>query len=231
MFIILTTWEAEFGRIIVQDQSKQKVCKTPISTIGWARWHMPFISSSRGSTNRRIAVQGSWDPLSKIINKKRAGEVVQMVEPLPSKARSWVWTLPSTVLPEESVVWKIKYLDQGPLLVQDGGRIWSSGLPDYLFQASQLHSWSCQNLSIAILPEYVLLYVNLLIYFHNLNSSFFFVGLGFNSELYAWKAGALLLESCLKSIFPLLFWRWSLENCFPGLASNYNPPSLSLPNS
>jgi hypothetical protein len=59
-----------------------------------------------------------------------------------------------------------------------------------------------------------------------LKSFFFLVGLGF--EL---KAGDLPLGPHLPFILLWLFWRWGLENCFPRLASNRDPPNLSLPSS
>jgi hypothetical protein len=45
------------------------------------------------------------------------------------------------------------------------------------------------------------------------------------------KAGALLLEPCLQSILLWLFQRWGLQNYLPRLASNFDPPDLSLPSS
>jgi hypothetical protein len=38
MPIILATWEADIGRIEVQDQPRQIVLKTPISKITRAKW-------------------------------------------------------------------------------------------------------------------------------------------------------------------------------------------------
>jgi hypothetical protein len=54
---------------------------------------------------------------------------------------------------------------------------------------------------------------------------------GLNSGLHTCKAGVLLLESHLQSTLLWLFWRWGLENYLSGLASNLNPPNLSLLNS
>jgi hypothetical protein len=45
------------------------------------------------------------------------------------------------------------------------------------------------------------------------------------------KAGAPQFESNLHSILLWLFWRWTLANYFPRLASNWYPLDLSLPNS
>jgi hypothetical protein len=39
------------------------------------------------------------------------------------------------------------------------------------------------------------------------------------------------LELHLQSILHGLFWRWGLENYLPRLASNCDPPDLSLPTS
>jgi hypothetical protein len=42
MLIILATWEAEIGRIMVQGQPGQKVSKTPFQPIkNWAWWCIP----------------------------------------------------------------------------------------------------------------------------------------------------------------------------------------------
>jgi hypothetical protein len=38
-------------------------------------------------------------------------------------------------------------------------------------------------------------------------------------------------EPCHQSILLWLFWRWSFSNHLPGLASNQEPPDLSLPSS
>jgi hypothetical protein len=64
----------------------------------------------------------------------------------------------------------------------------------------------------------------------------FLVGLGFELGFTLAKqvlrAGALPLESHLQSIsLWLFFWRWSLMNYLTGLASNPDPPDLSLPSS
>jgi hypothetical protein len=59
----------------------------PISTSGWLQAYYP--SYLWGSTNRRITDQTcpgvKQDPISKISSTKRAGEVTQVVEHLPSK--------------------------------------------------------------------------------------------------------------------------------------------------
>jgi hypothetical protein len=64
-------------------------------------------------------------------------------------------------------------------------------------------------------------------------SDFFFFGRdwGLNSGLCTCKPGALPIDPHLQSILLWLFWRWGLENYFTGLASNCNPPDLSLPRS
>jgi hypothetical protein len=59
----------------------------------------------------------------------------------------------------------------------------------------------------------------------------FLVGLVLNSGLHAYKAGALLLEPHLQSILLWLFWKWSVTHHLPRLASNHNPPDLSLSSS
>jgi hypothetical protein len=59
----------------------------------------------------------------------------------------------------------------------------------------------------------------------------FFGGNKVDSGLCAYKAGTLLLEPHLQSIWLRLFWRWSLVNYLPGLALNHNPPNLILPSS
>jgi hypothetical protein len=56
---------------------------------------------------------------------------------------------------------------------------------------------------------------------------------GLNSWLCVCKAGIgkaciLPLESYLQSSSLWLFWRWGLVNYLSGLASNLNPPNLSL---
>jgi hypothetical protein len=58
---------------------------------------------------------------------------------------------------------------------------------------------------------------------------FFFewVDWSLNSGLCTCKAGTLWLESHLQSILLWLFWRWGLENCWPSLASNFNPSVLA----
>jgi hypothetical protein len=75
---------------------------------------------------------------------------------------------------------------------------------------------------------------------HPVMSCFFFFfpwDWDLNSGLCTCQAGNLLLESQLQSfcsvIFCLfvLFLRWDLENYLPRLASNCNPPDLSLPSS
>jgi hypothetical protein len=60
----LATWEAEIGQITIQDQPKQKVSKTLISTHGWAHWHVPVISAISGSVNLRLVVQAKSATLS-----------------------------------------------------------------------------------------------------------------------------------------------------------------------
>jgi hypothetical protein len=51
-----------------------------------------------------------------------------------------------------------------------------------------------------------------------------------NSRLRACKAGALLLES-LSVHFVLVILEIDLKKYLPGLASNLDPPTLSLPSS
>jgi hypothetical protein len=46
---------------------------------------------------------------------------------------------------------------------------------------------------------------------------------GLNSGFHACKAGSPVLKPHLQSILLWLFWRWALENYFPGLASNWDP--------
>jgi hypothetical protein len=53
----------------------------------------------------------------------------------------------------------------------------------------------------------------------------------FNSGLYTCKAGVLLLEPHLQSIFLWLIWRWGLENYLLSLALNCKPPDLILASS
>jgi hypothetical protein len=50
--VILATWEAEIGRIVVQGQSGQIVCKDPISKITRAKMDWICGSSSRVSPLR-----------------------------------------------------------------------------------------------------------------------------------------------------------------------------------
>jgi hypothetical protein len=40
-----------------ENSFSKKFTKTPISTNGWACWHMPVITATRGSTNRRTVIQ------------------------------------------------------------------------------------------------------------------------------------------------------------------------------
>jgi hypothetical protein len=68
-------------------------------------------------------------------------------------------------------------------------------------------------------------------FFNKVNYFIFSWDWGLNSELYACKAGALLLEAHLESILLWLFWRRGLVNYLPRLALNYDPPNLSLPSS
>jgi hypothetical protein len=58
--VILSTWEVEIRRIIVQSQPGQKVLETSISTKGWVQWYVPVIPASQGSINRRIMVRPAW---------------------------------------------------------------------------------------------------------------------------------------------------------------------------
>jgi hypothetical protein len=51
--VILTTWEAEIGRIIVQGQPRQKVCKTPFKPIaGHSSIHLSFQSVQTAKVER-----------------------------------------------------------------------------------------------------------------------------------------------------------------------------------
>jgi hypothetical protein len=54
-----------------------------------AQWLVLVIPSYTGNTNRRIVVQAGpgikQDPISKITNTKKAGNMVQKVEYLPNK--------------------------------------------------------------------------------------------------------------------------------------------------
>jgi hypothetical protein len=54
---------------------------------------------------------------------------------------------------------------------------------------------------------------------------------GLNLGLFTCNAGTLQLEPHLQSILLWLFWRWCLANCLPSLASNFDPPHISLPSS
>jgi hypothetical protein len=60
---------------------------------------------------------------------------------------------------------------------------------------------------------------------------FFLVKWDLNKGDYTCKAAALQLEPLLQSILHWLFWRWGLKNYLSGLASNCDPPDLSLPSS
>jgi hypothetical protein len=57
------------------------------------------------------------------------------------------------------------------------------------------------------------------------------VGVEFEFRALNWQRGAVLLEPHLLSILLWLFWRWGLTNYLLRLASNNNPPNLSLPSS
>jgi hypothetical protein len=63
--------------------------------------------------------------------------------------------------------------------------------------------------------------------FFPFSKNIFLVGQGFH----ACKVGTVLLEPHLQPILLQLFWRWNLKDYLPGLASNHNPPDLSLPSS
>jgi hypothetical protein len=39
------TWKVEIKRLMVQDQPKQKIIETPISTISLTWWHPPVIAA------------------------------------------------------------------------------------------------------------------------------------------------------------------------------------------
>jgi hypothetical protein len=67
--IILATWEAEFGRIMVWGQSGPKIHKMPSQPmVGWGGTLLSSLVTWR-STNRRFVVQASpgikWDLISK----------------------------------------------------------------------------------------------------------------------------------------------------------------------
>jgi hypothetical protein len=68
-----------------------KQSKDPISTNDCMRCHMPVTPATQGNTNRRINVQAGqgikYDLISKITNTKRAGEMAQVVEYLPSSCK------------------------------------------------------------------------------------------------------------------------------------------------
>jgi hypothetical protein len=66
---------------------------------------------------------------------------------------------------------------------------------------------------------------------YNILLHFFFcvVNWGLSSGLCTCKAGAFLFESHRQSTFLWLFWRWSLTNCLPRLASSYDPLALGHP--
>jgi hypothetical protein len=49
---------------------------------------------------------------------------------------------------------------------------------------------------------------------------YFLMGLGLNSGLHAFKAGALPLELHVQFILLWLFWKWGLENYLPWLQSS-----------
>jgi hypothetical protein len=50
--------EVEIGKTVVQEQPRQKVCKTPISTSNWAQWHAPVIPAVWEAELRRITIPG-----------------------------------------------------------------------------------------------------------------------------------------------------------------------------
>jgi hypothetical protein len=83
---ILVTQEAEIGRIEVQSQPGQKSLQDPILTNkNWALWHVPLNPATQETLNRRIMV---WDPIRKISKAKRAEDMAQAVECLPSKGKT-----------------------------------------------------------------------------------------------------------------------------------------------
>jgi hypothetical protein len=51
---------------------------------------------------------------------------------------------------------------------------------------------------------------------------------GLNSKLRSYKGSTLPFDPRLQSICSGYFWKWGLVNYVPGLASNSDPPNLSL---
>jgi hypothetical protein len=50
----------EIGKIMVLDQTGQKVSNTPSQPISYTRWQMPFIPVTYSGDVNRIGVQALW---------------------------------------------------------------------------------------------------------------------------------------------------------------------------
>jgi hypothetical protein len=98
-----------------------------------------------------------------------------------------------------------------------GGHRWELGV-GCKWQAERFH-WVLELYSLSKLFITVILYHNLFIYLWDWS---------LNSGLHTCKAGALPLEPHIQFIVLWLFWRWDLTNYLYGLASNLDPPNLSL---
>jgi hypothetical protein len=88
--VIIVTWEAQIGRIMVRSQPGQKVCKTPCLPIA-GYYGAYLLSQAMGEAEIRSS---SRQARQKITRAKGAGGVAQVLECLQNKhTKSWIKTL------------------------------------------------------------------------------------------------------------------------------------------
>jgi hypothetical protein len=71
MPVILTTWEMEIRRMVVQGQTGQKISEIPISTNKPGMWCVPVVPDTCEAIDRWIIVQASQWKNVKLYQKKK----------------------------------------------------------------------------------------------------------------------------------------------------------------